>query len=76
MIILVMINRAEMVKRDWVKPGAVVIDCGNKYKYCNKYKYKYCCKCKYYYKFKCYCIYNDLFVFLMSQSVWFVCIFI
>ena len=22
------LTRAEMVKRDWVKPGAVVIDCG------------------------------------------------
>ena len=29
MITHLIINRAEMVKRDWVKPGAVVIDCGN-----------------------------------------------
>ena len=27
-LILMFLTRAEMVKRDWVKPGAVVIDCG------------------------------------------------
>ena len=27
-ILVVGIGRAEMVKGDWVKPGAVVIDCG------------------------------------------------
>merc|ERR1719239_988496 len=27
-ILVVAVGRAEMVKRDWVKPGAVVIDCG------------------------------------------------
>lgn len=27
-ILVVAIGRAEMVKGDWVKPGAVVIDCG------------------------------------------------
>ena len=25
---MVAIGRAEMVKGDWIKPGAVVIDCG------------------------------------------------
>ena len=27
-ILVVAVGRAEMVKKDWVKPGAVVIDCG------------------------------------------------
>ena len=27
-ILVVAVGRAEMVKADWVKPGAVVIDCG------------------------------------------------
>ena len=27
-IVVVAIGRAEMVKGDWIKPGAVVIDCG------------------------------------------------
>ena len=27
-ILVVAIGRAEMVKGDWVKPGAIVIDCG------------------------------------------------
>jgi len=27
-IVVVAIGRAEMVKSDWIKPGAVVIDCG------------------------------------------------
>jgi 5,10-methylene-tetrahydrofolate dehydrogenase/methenyl tetrahydrofolate cyclohydrolase len=26
--VVVAIGRAEMVKGDWIKPGAVVIDCG------------------------------------------------
>ena len=27
-IVVVAIGRAQMVKSDWIKPGAVVIDCG------------------------------------------------
>jgi methylenetetrahydrofolate dehydrogenase (NADP+)/methenyltetrahydrofolate cyclohydrolase/formyltetrahydrofolate synthetase len=27
-ILVVGIGKAELVKKDWVKPGAVVIDCG------------------------------------------------
>ena len=27
-IVVVAIGRAEMVKADWIKPGAIVIDCG------------------------------------------------
>ena len=27
-ILVVAVGRTEMVKKDWVKPGAVVIDCG------------------------------------------------
>jgi len=27
-IVVVAMGRAEMVKADWIKPGAVVIDCG------------------------------------------------
>ena len=27
-ILVVAVGKAEMVKQDWVKPGAVVIDCG------------------------------------------------
>ena len=27
-ILVVAIGQARMVKKDWVKPGAVVIDCG------------------------------------------------
>lgn len=27
-ILVVAVGRPELVKRDWVKPGAVVVDCG------------------------------------------------
>jgi len=27
-VVVVAIGRAEMVKAEWIKPGAVVIDCG------------------------------------------------